>query len=404
MAAAPHPENEARRLERLRAYRVLDTGPEEAFERIVRIAANVLDTPIALVSLVDQGRQWFKAKVGLDAAETSRDMAFCAHAILSDDVMVVPDASRHAAFSDNPLVLGNPNIRFYAGAPLTTHDGLKLGTVCVIDSKPRNPSPRQVALLRDLSALAMDELQLRLAGRMALEEVEERKRIDAFKTAFISTVNHEIRTPLTSIIGGLELVNGGMLGEVPEHISEVLGIAERNSGLLLRLINELLDTAALEAGQMEFCMRPIDLAALIDESMENLRGYCREKQITISREGESGITVNADKARIAQVLNNLVSNGVKFSPSGATIRISVAAHNGRATVSVQDTGGGIPEKIRPRIFEKFVQGHAAGKLNSQGTGLGLSIAKAIVEHHGGEIGFETETGVGTRFYFTLPTL
>ncbi|MBX7199159.1 MAG: GAF domain-containing sensor histidine kinase [Rhodospirillaceae bacterium] len=402
MPAAPLPKNEAQRLARLRAYRILDTPPEDAFDRIVRIAANVLDTPIALVSLVDQGRQWFKAKIGLDARETPRDLAFCAHAILSDEVLVVPDATQHATFADNPLINCAPNIRFYAGAPLTTHDGLKLGTVCVIDDKPHAPSPRQIALLRDLSALAMDELELRAAGKLALEEVEERKRIDAFKTAFISTINHEIRTPLTSIIGGLELVNGGMLGEVPPHMGEVLTIAERNAALLLRLINELLDTAALEAGQMEFNPRPMDLTAMIEESMENLRSYCREKRITVSREGASGITVNGDKARLTQVLNNLISNGVKFSPPGSDIRIGVTTEGGRATVSVSDTGGGIPESIRPRIFGKFVQGHAAGK--GEGTGLGLSIVKAIVERHGGEIGFETETGSGTRFHFTLPTL
>ena len=141
MPAAPIPEDEEDRLKALERYAILDTAAEDQFDRITRLAAGMVGAPIALVSLVDEARQWFKARVGLDVDQTHRDLAFCSHAILQDDLFIIPDASRDPRFKDNPLVTGDPSIRFYAGAPLRTHDGFKLGTLCVIDRTPRTLEP-----------------------------------------------------------------------------------------------------------------------------------------------------------------------------------------------------------------------------------------------------------------------
>ncbi|MGE3332550.1 MAG: ATP-binding protein [Rhodospirillaceae bacterium] len=403
MTAAPLPTNEKQRLERLRKYGILDTPPEEAFDRIVRLAATILDVPIATISLIDDGRQWFKARVGIEAPETTRDVAFCAHAILGKDIFVVNDATQNPLFSDNPLVTGDPNIRFYAGAPLTTHDGFNLGTVCGIDCKPRTVTSEQKALLRDLGALVVDQMELRAAGRTALAEVDERIRVDAFKSAFISTVNHELRTPLTSIIGAIELITSGAVGEVTPEVAELLTIADRNSAVLLRLINDLLDSAKIADGNLNFDTVAVDLDRLISESVENIAGYLRDHQIAVTYQRGQKTMVNGDKVRLTQVMNNLLSNAVKFSPRGSEVRVTLAARGGKAEVSVIDRAGGIPESIRGRIFEKFVQADR-GVNQRPGTGLGLSIAKAIIEQLGGEIGFETEPGVGTRFYFSLPLI
>ncbi|ALS63356.1 hypothetical protein AT302_17335 [Pandoraea norimbergensis] len=166
--------DEAARLAALRRYDILDSSPEPAFDRIVRIASYVLGTPISLVSLIDESRQWFKAKQGIDATQTPRSMAFCAHAILSDDVLVVPDAHADRRFADNPLVTGDPHIRFYAGAPLRTPEGHRLGTLCVIDRRPRTLDAEMRGLLADLSALVVDELELRrvnqVLGDMAMRD------------------------------------------------------------------------------------------------------------------------------------------------------------------------------------------------------------------------------------------
>ncbi len=157
----PIPPNETERLAELLQYRILDTDPEDAFDRVTRLAAKVMGAPIALVSFVDKDRQWSKSRYGLEADETPRASAFCAHAIMESKVMVVDDAAADPRFRDNPHVVADPSIRFYAGAPLRSPRGNNLGTLCVMDKKPRTLSPEDRGLLADLAAVVMDEVELR---------------------------------------------------------------------------------------------------------------------------------------------------------------------------------------------------------------------------------------------------
>jgi GAF domain-containing protein len=161
LVTAPRHHREAARLEALRLYRILDTEAEKSFDDLASLASVICGSPISLVSLVDDGRQWFKARVGMRATETSRDVAFCAHAILQSDVMIVPDAMADERFADNPLVLTEPHIRFYAGAPLITPDGLPVGTLCVFDRVPRRLTREQIAALEVLRDAVVAQLELR---------------------------------------------------------------------------------------------------------------------------------------------------------------------------------------------------------------------------------------------------
>jgi len=152
------PVNEAARVQALYGLNLLDSAPEERFDRLTRLARRLFNVPIALVTLVDKDRQWFKSCVGLDATETPRDVSFCGHAILKDELLLVPDARQDVRFHDNPLVIGDPNIRFYAGYPLTVPNGNKMGTLCLIDTKPRELDDEERDLLRDLAGMAEQEL------------------------------------------------------------------------------------------------------------------------------------------------------------------------------------------------------------------------------------------------------
>ncbi len=170
--------NELKRLETLEGYNILDTLPENAFDRLTTLAASMFDVPIALVTLIDRDRQWFKSKFGLQTSETPLDVSFCAHTILKDSVLVIPDASTDARFKDNNLVTGSPHIRFYAGAPLKASNGHNIGTFCIIDTVARDFDPAQQAILQDLAAVAMDELELRrISGDLRENEAILQKTI-----------------------------------------------------------------------------------------------------------------------------------------------------------------------------------------------------------------------------------
>ena len=171
--SAPIPKNDSTRLKVLWQYDVLDTVPEEVFDDLADLAAHICETPIALISLVDENRQWFKSRIGTTVKETSRDISFCAHAILSDGLLVVPDTTKDARFKHNPLVTGPQKIRFYAGAPLLTPDGHALGTLCVLDKKPRHLRPEQKQALVVLAHHVVSQLELR---RHARELVRARKK------------------------------------------------------------------------------------------------------------------------------------------------------------------------------------------------------------------------------------
>ena len=175
---APLPTNEAERLAALKEYHILDTGAEQSYDDITTLAAHICEVPIALISIVDEARQWFKSKVGLEQQQTSRDVAFCAHAILQNEPFVVRDATKDRRFADNALVTGEPHVRFYAGIPLINPEGLALGTLCVVDHQPRQLSAKQQEALQALSRQVMALLELRRVSARLADALEHVKTLE----------------------------------------------------------------------------------------------------------------------------------------------------------------------------------------------------------------------------------
>ncbi len=514
------PFDEHARLDELLNLRLLDSPPEERFDRLTRLARQLFGVQTCLVSLIDSERQWFKSRQGLDASETPRDISFCGHAILRDEPFVIENATEDPRFADNPLVTGAPHIRFYAGIPLRGPQGYKVGTLCLLDPAPRHFGPDDVRSLTDLGDLVSAEisnqalniavhkanenaLRLRqitdavpaliayldhdqrfrfhnrayrdvfglsdqqidgqrlvdvlgeagyaiaqervakvLGGEKAHYErqwltpdgqrrqyamdyfprfgegprsqevigffslgtdITELKRIDRMKTEFVSTVSHELRTPLTSIRGSLGLIAGGVAGTIPEPVRNLVGIAKSNCERLIRLINDLLDSEKIESGKMRLELQSVDVRPLIQQALAANEGFAAQHQVSLVLQAlDDSVFVRVDADRLTQVVTNLVSNAAKFSPAEGTVEVRVKRQDSRVRVEVVDHGPGIPEEFRGRIFQKFSQADASDMRQKSGTGLGLNISRALVEKMGGTIGFHSEAGAGSTFYFELP--
>ena len=638
----PTPSNESSRLAALLRFELLDTPAEAMFDNITALAAQICETPIALISLVDAERQWFKSRQGLDARETPRELAFCAHAINGETLFEVENALLDPRFRDNPLVTGAPDIRFYAGMPLADSEGHNLGTLCVIDRQPRQLSVQQkgalkllaqqainlfelrlqtwqqqeqaalhkailssvgtavlitdmagvirqaspgvlpllgyevdalvgqslglvlpdeerqlqpdpvrpsfncgseqaslhelrarhrkgqrIPVLFSLAPIAMDgsaqmgylcilndlsyreealqrlqhiaeqlpgvvyQFQLYSDGRSCFpyaseglrdvyglqpEEVREdassvfarihpddllavtasiqtsaehlsvwhreyrflhpikgliwlegrampqpraddsilwhgfitditqRKHLEQMKNEFVSTVSHELRTPLTSIAGSLGLINGEALGPVPNAMREMLSIAQSNSQRLRQLIDDLLDMDKLLAGKMNFIPQQLDIDSFLAECVTSHQGFARQHDVQLTYTGGPVAQITADPMRLQQVLSNLLSNALKFSPAGSQVLLSAQELGGQIRILVVDQGPGVPAEFVDRLFEKFSQADASDRRQKGGTGLGLAISKELMERMGGCIGFYPRPGGGSVFWVELPAL
>jgi signal transduction histidine kinase/CHASE3 domain sensor protein len=235
-----------------------------------------------------------------------------------------------------------------------------------------------------------------------LREVTGERQLQRLKDEFVATVTHELRTPLTSIVGFVELLLSGEPGVLTDDQRNFLGIVERNSERLLRLVSDLLFVARLEAGQLELERREVNLDTLVAESVEAVRPAAEQGQITVEFAPAGVPVLEADAGRLAQLVDNLLSNAVKFTPPGGGVDVATTVRGDTAILTVSDTGIGIPDAEKDHLFQRFFRASSAAGVATPGTGLGLSITKAIVEAHGGSIAASDRSGGGTTFTVQLP--
>jgi len=351
--------------------------------------------PIALISIVDRDRQWFKSRVGLDVTETSRDVAFCAHAILEPgSMMIVPDATADERFSDNPLVTDDPAIRFYAGAPLVTKAGHALGVLCVIDRTRRRLDPEQLKALEALSVQVTALLELRWTVDELKRNQQRLEEVMRHRETFIATVSHEIRTPLSSVVGYIDLLADPNARISDQERSQMMATVGRQATDVSHLIEDLLIAARAESGSLNVTCVAVNVAA---QTAQVLEGLDPEKVAAINVDAET-CRASGDPSRVRQVIRNLVTNAFRYG--GPNIAIAVNQVDGRCILEVSDDGPGIPSSDYERIFEPFGRS-SSSKIVSDSIGLGLPVSRLLTEKMGGTLTYERR-GNRTVFCLDLP--
>ncbi len=407
MSSAPIPDDEEVRLRALHRYAILDTMPEQDYDDVTALATYICGTPIALVSLVDRGRQWFKAETGLGVRETARADSFCAHTVVSPamvsasgevvvpQTLVVEDALMDRRFANNPLVIGDPGIRFYAGAPLVTSEGQVLGTVCVIDTEPRVLTREQIGALEALSRQVMARLELRL------KVAEEVKRTDALRTAeklavvgrLASAVAHEINNPLQSMTNLLfmaeiapETERSGYVAQAQEELKRVSHIVTQT----LRFHRQSDKAAAVRLGE------------IVESVLLLFRTRLQHASALVEVVDRQAVPLVCYGSDVRQLVANLVGNAldaVNGSGDGrikVRLRDAVDARTGKAGVrlTVADSGSGMSAATQARLFEPFFSTKGA-----RGTGLGLWVSRGILEKH--EAVMRVKSAQGTARHGTV---
>lgn len=392
------PKNETKRQDELDSYDVLDSLPEKEFDNLAKLASYICGTPIALISLIDKDRQWFKSNVGLKgSSQTSRDVAFCTHAIEQENVFEVPNAELDERFKDNPLVTGGPSIRFYAGAPLTTPSGYNIGTLCVIDYKPRKLTPEQTEALKTLSSQVIELLELRKANHQLSEQHQllvNKARLQTIGE-LASGVCHQINNPLAIIVGRSMILRSQLkqkLANDPEVMKELDVIdqtSQRISGIL-----KALRMYAKDFGN-EISVNSVN--EIVDDAMTLIKGKLTAEKVTLHYERGNEARAMMNKNQISQVVLDLLNNAVEAmeETSSKELTVEIKTDEKNIHLVVTDTGKGIRDEESDKIFEPFFS------TKNRHFGVGLSNAKNFMNQHKGQIQLIKKKNP-TQFIVTLP--
>lgn len=405
MIPAPLPPDEAQRLAALQAYDILDTLPEQDYDDIAHLASAICGTPIALVSLIDKDRQWFKARVGLDVPETHRDLAFCGYTILNPkQPMIVTDTFKDERFHDSPLVSGDPHIRFYAGAPLVTPRGEALGSLCVIDRIPRQLTEIQIQALNILSRNVINKLELIRANRDLSQNnqtmeglVQKLSESNTELDKFAATAAHDMQEPLRTIAGLASFMGDEYANAMPADAKDSLEDMKLSVVRLQQLTRDLLENARANNDQSR--RTAVDGNSIINQTLQNLKKLIGETGTIIRADELPEVTCNA--LQIMRVLQNLIVNAIKYQPSGRSpeIRILFSETDRHHQIAIQDNGRGIEPKYLEKIFQPFFR--LDRKDDPDGNGIGLAICRKIAVNHGGNLWAESNGQHGSTFYLTI---
>lgn len=395
------------RLAALDRLRVLDSAPEAEFDDVALLASELCQAPVALVSLVAEDRQWFKARVGFPDQQTDLDRSVCRYAVADNRLLVIPDLRLDLRTRANPLVTSEPFIRFYAGAPLRDGAGVPVGSLCVIDTQPR-PDGLTAVQEAGLRALARQVMALLEARRLLVQEgarkdadhasmtqaLEGERRTAELREQFVAILGHDLRNPLAAIMAGLRMVERDPAGA---RAASVLAMMKLSAVRMKELIDNTLDFARTRLGDgLRLHLTREPLGPVLEHVAAEVRASRPEARIALVLDVAE--PVECDRDRIGQLVANLLSNAVTHGDTAQPVRVELTARHRTLTLSVVNGGEPIPPSVLDGLFQPFSRG---ADPEGTGLGLGLYIAAEIARAHGGSLGV-TSTPVETRFTFQMP--
>ena len=384
-------ELEIKRLETLRKFDILDTPPDGTYDNIVKLVAKLLNVPIAIVSLVDSDRIWFKSAFGLDIQQIPKEEGLCASAVLSKDFYMVEDALKDPRTLTNSLVTSDFGLRFYAAAPLTTSDGFNLGTLCVLDKTPRTLNEIEQQILEDFAIIVIEQLEMRLMARIAVNS----------QNSMTYMLAHDIRGSVSNIPILLDMMKEQHENpDETEQISELIKLSVDKS---LKAIDSFLTYSKSVSKDITFRFQPFDFSELTNRVISTNKILATNKQQKINSSIEPNLLVNGDKTRLAELIDNLLSNAIKYSPKGKDITVVLKKKQDKLILEVKDEGQGMTTEDLKNAFKRFSRLSAKPTGNEASTGLGLWITKVIAERHQGKVKVKSKgKDKGTTFTVELP--
>lgn len=393
------PKNEKERLDALLVQGLLTGGSHPEFDDIVDLAAYICDTPISLISIVGKDKQRFIGNHGLPVDSTERSVSFCAHAINDiHEPLLVEDATKDSRFNENPLVVGDPNIVFYAGFPLATSDDYALGTLCVIDNKPKTLNDRQKRGLNFLTKQIIRFFEL----RRIVKEAEEReillKQAVSGLEEYTATVAHDLKTSLRNIEISTELLKKRHEGNIDDVCQEYLDNIQTETSDSIRFINDMLKFSK-SVYTFNESKENVDMNKLI-------KGIC--KKLKIPRKFKVIVptalpVVYTSRTAIQHVFENLIQNSVKYMDKAKpVIEIQYRSKKNAHSFRVIDNGCGIPKSRQESVFNLFDRIPSDNVDNENSSGVGLAIVKRLILLLGGRIKIKSKVGKGAKFIFKIP--
>lgn len=384
-------DKEANRIEALKKYDILDTPPDGTFDNFTQLAARLLRVPIAIISLVDTDRIWFKSRYGLDVTQITREPGLCSSAILSDDLYVVEDALNDPRTLTNPLVVGSLGLRFYAAIPLKTWEGYSLGTLCVIDKEPRKLTEEQEEVLELLGKMVMDQMELRLSSLKAIAQQNQ----------MVNMIAHDLKNPLTGIPIRAELIKESKGNpEVTERLCDQI----KTAGLrMAQIVNDFLAVSKMEANKIDLKFKKVNFSHAIKQVVKLNNDLALNKGQVLDLNLLDRPFIYGDEDKIRAVADNLISNAIKYSPKKEVISVTVKELSHQAILEVKDNGPGLIDYDKKHLFDRFSRLSAQPTGGETSTGLGLSIVKTLVETHNGTVKAESAgKGKGSTFTVAFP--